>query len=198
MPKITNAICASGPTMKQRQKVVPQAYGRVLEIGFGSGLNYGFYDSDKVDRVFALEPSEDMISIAKKTIKVKDIELEYVKAYAEEIPLEKNNVDTIIFTYTLCSIPNVMESFAEMRRVLKPEGVLLFCEHGIAPDKSVQKWQDRLNPVWKIFGGGCNLNRDIPKLITEGAFRIDKMDTMYILGFKPACYNYWGMARPRN
>lgn len=196
LPKVTNALCASRPNMKQREKIVPLASGRVLEIGVGSGLNFEFYDTNKVDYLFALDPSEEMWSIAKKRKNKNRLQVEFVKGVAEEIPIDDNAVDSIVITYTLCTIPDVQSSFSEMRRVLKPGGKLIFCEHGIAPDKSMQRWQNLLNPLWKKLGGGCNLNRDIPQLIKNGAFKIEKLDTMYIPGFKPACYNFWGVAKP--
>ena len=196
LPKITNSLCSANPARKQREKIVPKAFGRVLEIGFGSGLNFEFYDPNKVDHLFALEPSEEMWKIAKTHINNNKFGLEQIKGFADKIPMETNEVDSILITYTLCSISNLKASFEEMKRVLKPEGALIFCEHGLAPDESVKKWQNRLNPVWKSLGGGCNLNRDIPQLIEDGAFKIEKIDTMYIPGFKFASYNYWGIAKP--
>ncbi|NNF33795.1 MAG: class I SAM-dependent methyltransferase [Saprospiraceae bacterium] len=197
LPRVTHAICGSSPVMKQRQKVVPLAEGRVLEIGVGSGHNIPFYSADKVDHLFALDPSDEMLDIARRQMEQHDITTDYVQGGAEAIPLEDHSMDSIVITYTLCSIKELTSSFSEMRRVLKPGGHLIFCEHGKAPDKSVQQWQNRLNPIWNTFGGGCNLNRDIPLLIEKGAFRIEKMDTMYIPGFRPACFNYWGVAKPR-
>jgi len=194
LPKVTNALCACKPCMKQREKVVPLARGRVLEIGVGSGLNFGFYDANKVDHLFALDPSEEMWSLAKKQISSNRFQIEFVKGFAEDIPIEDNAIDSIVITYTLCTIIDVNASFLEFRRVLKPSGKLIFCEHGIAPDKSVQRWQNILNPIWKTFGGGCNLNRNIPQLIKNGTFKIETLDTMYVPGFKPACFNYWGTA----
>jgi len=197
LPKITNAACSSSPSMKQRQKIVPLAYGNVLEVGVGSGLNFKYYDPTKVDRLFALDPSAEMWAIAKKQNENSLLNTEFTKGYAEEIPLDSNTIDSIVITYTMCTIPDVEASLMEMRRVLKTHGVLIFCEHGIAPDKSVQRWQKLLNPIWKNLGGGCNLNRDIPKMIVEGGFNINNLETMYIPGFKPASYNYWGVAKPR-
>lgn len=195
LPKVTNALCACGPNMKQREKIVPLASGIVLEVGVGSGLNFKYYDHDRVDHLFALDPSEEMWSIAQKQIANSELQPEYVKASAEKMPIDNNTIDSIIITYTLCTIVNVNASLSEMRRVLKPNGKLIFCEHGIAPDKSVRRWQNLLNPIWKRLGGGCNLNRNIPLLIKEGGFKIEKLDTMYIPGFKPASYNYWGIAK---
>ncbi len=196
LPRITHALCASRPNMKQREKIVPLADGRVLEIGVGSGLNIRYYDTDKVDHLFALDPSEEMWSFAKENISDHPLEVEYIKGMAEEIPMATNSTDSIVITYTLCTLPDLQSSFSEMRRVLKPNGKLLFCEHGMAPDKSIQRWQNMLNPIWKRLGGGCNLNRNIPQLISDGAFEIKQIDTMYIPGFKPASYNYWGVAKP--
>ena len=197
LPKITNAACSGSPTMKQRQKIVPLAYGNVLEVGVGSGLNFDFYDATKVDRLYALDPSEEMWALAKKQLDTSQIKIEFTKGYAEEIPLDSNSIDSIVITYTMCTIPDVEASLAEMRRVLKVHGELIFCEHGIAPDNSVRRWQNILNPIWKNVGGGCNLNRNIPELISDGGFKINNLETMYLPGFKPASYNFWGVAKPR-
>lgn len=197
LPRVTHAICGLGPVMKQRQKVVPLAGGRVLEIGVGSGHNIPFYSTDQLDHLFALDPSAEMLDIARRQMEQYDIPIDYLQGGAEAIPLEDHSVDSILITYTLCSIQELASSFSEMRRVLKPGGQLIFCEHGKAPDKNVLKWQKRLNPIWNRLGGGCNLNRNIPELITDGGFRIEKLETMYIPGFKPACFNYWGVAIPR-
>ena len=183
--------------MKQRQKIVPLAYGNVLEVGIGTGLNFAYYDTVKVDRLFALDPSEEMWALAKEQLNTSQINTEFTKGYAEEIPLDSNSIDSIVITYTMCTIPDVEASLSEMRRVLKTHGELIFCEHGIAPDKSVRRWQNLLNPIWKTVGGGCNLNRNIPKMLVEGGFNINNLETMYIPGFKPASYNYWGVAKPR-
>jgi ubiquinone/menaquinone biosynthesis C-methylase UbiE len=169
----------------------------VLEIGVGSGLNFGFYNSNKVNHIYALDPSEEMWLLAKKQISKNRLQIEFVKGFAEEIPIEESTIDSIVITYTLCTITDLNAAFSEFRRVLKPRGKLIFCEHGISPDKSVQRWQNILNPIWKKFGGGCNLNRNIPQLIKNGSFKIETLDTMYIPGFKPACFNYWGTAEIR-
>ncbi|MEM6725831.1 MAG: class I SAM-dependent methyltransferase, partial [Bacteroidota bacterium] len=157
LPRIINKVCACGPAMKQRAKIVPHASGRVLELGVGSGLNLGFYDPDKVSRVFGIDPSAEILDIAQENLPELPFEVEFFATGAESIPLENASVDTIVFTYTLCTIPDLESSFAEMRRVLKPGGQLLFCEHGKAPDRSVQKWQNRIQPFWKPFSGGCHL-----------------------------------------
>lgn len=198
LPKLTDAICSLNPNRKQRQKVVPLASGRVLEIGSGSGLNFEFYNPEKVKHLIALEPSPEMTQIAKTKPSQSLPPIEYILRPADEIPLEDKSIDSIVITYTLCTIRDLQPSLEEMKRVLKNDGVLIFCEHGIAPDARVQKWQHRINPIWKHCSGGCNINRDIPKLLEAGPFRIEKMETMFIPGFKIASYNYWGTARPIN
>ncbi|MCZ6561272.1 MAG: class I SAM-dependent methyltransferase [Gammaproteobacteria bacterium] len=194
MPRVVNLACGLKPTMKQREKIVPLAEGRVLEIGVGSGLNLPFYDTGKVQHVWGLDPSKEMWKLAQKTRRKIDIDLEFLGAPAEAIPLDDDCVDTLMMTYTMCTIPEVLPALEEMRRDLKPGGRLLFCEHGVAPDESVRKWQNRLNPLWGKIGGGCNLNRPIPDLLQQGGFKIREMETMYIPGWRPASFNYWGSA----
>lgn len=197
LPRITHYVCASGPAAKQRQKVVPRARGRVLEIGVGSGLNLPFYNTEKVEHLFALDPSEEMLALARKQRPVAALSFEFLLSGAETIPLPDHTVDTVLSTFTMCSVTQLDHALSEMRRVLKPGGQLLFCEHGLAPDRGVRRWQNALNPIWKRLGGGCNLNRDIPRLIEAEYFEIENLDTMYLPGFRPAGYNYWGIARPR-
>jgi ubiquinone/menaquinone biosynthesis C-methylase UbiE len=195
LPKVTNYLCSNGPVNKQRQKIVPLAHGDILEIGFGSGLNLPHYDKSKVDIILALDPSVEMWNLAKEEIERQQMPVEFVKGGAENIPLQGHSIDTVLLTYTLCSIPDLVNSMSEIRRVLKPGGQLLFCEHGKAPDRSVEKWQRLLNPAWRTLGGGCNLTRDIPEIISNGGFKFEWLQTMYIPGFRPACYNYWGSAK---
>ena len=197
LPRIVHLACGTKPAMKQRQKVVPLAAGRVLEVGVGSGLNLPFYDAGKVERVWGLDPSPEMWALAARTPRPRGIEVEFVEAPAEDIPLDDADVDTVLITYTLCTIPDVPPALAEIRRVLRPGGRLVFCEHGLAPDPNVRKWQHRVNPLWKRVGGGCNLTRPIAELIERAGFRIGALDTMYIPGWKPASYNYWGTAYPQ-
>jgi len=197
LPRLINVACGSSPARKQREKIVPRASGDVLEIGFGSGLNLPHYDRDKVRRIWGLEPSEGMRKIAAKPIADSELEVELIDLPGEEIPLEDNSVDTVLVTFTLCTIPEVASALAGMRRVLKPGGQLLFCEHGKAPDASVAKWQDRLNPAWKKLAGGCNINRDIPDILAGAGFEIQDDNRMYIPGIKALSYSYWGAATIR-
>ena len=144
---------------------MPLAEGRVLEIGMGSGINLPYYNPDKVDMVWGLEPSEGMRRKAQKNLNKSHFDVQWIDLPSEEIPLDTNSADTIVLTYTLCTIPNWQQVLEEMRRVLKPQGSLLFCEHGEAPDDNIRTWQQRINPVWKKLAGGCNLNRPIPSLL---------------------------------
>ena len=196
LPHLIDIACSTKPTRKQREKIVHLAEGDVLEIGFGSGLNLPYYDNDKVRRVFGLEPSEGMRRKAQPNVDASGLDVEFIDLPGEEIPLESNSVDTVLVTYTLCTIPDAVAALEGMRRVLKPGGNLLFCEHGEAPDANVRRWQDRLNPGWKRFSGGCNMNRDIPGLIESSGFRITTDERMYIPGLKILSYNYWGTAKP--
>ena len=194
LPRIVNFACGLKPTMKQRQKVVPLAEGRVLEIGIGSGLNLPFFTSSKVKHLWGLDPSRETWALAHDKYRKCEFDVEFIEASAEDIPLDRGSADTVLVTYTICTIPDAISALREARRVLKPGGLLLFCEHGRAPDESVLRWQNRINPLWKKIGGGCNLNRPIPELIEQAGFRIRNMDTMYIPGWKPASFNYWGAA----
>ena len=197
LPKVVHFTCGMKPNMRQRAKVVPLAHGRVLEIGIGSGLNLPYYDSAKVSKVWGLDPSPEMTEMARRAAVSLPFEVEFIGLSGDEIPLEDSSVDTVVVTYTLCTIPDTAPALRQISRVLRPGGELVFCEHGAAPDASVRRWQDRLNPMWKRLGGGCNLNRPIPALIEAGGFRIKSLDTMYIPGWRPASFNYWGAAVPQ-
>jgi len=194
LPRATHFLCGSQPAMIQRAKIVPLATGRVLEIGIGTGLNLPFYAADKVEHLWGLDPAREMWALREDTRNPVDFDMEFIEASAGDIPLEDNSVDTVLITYALCSIPDVPLALEEARRVLKRNGQLIFCEHGAAPDRDVRCWQNRLNPLWTRLGGGCNLNREIPALLEQGGFRIRNLESMYIPGWKPACFNYWGTA----
>lgn len=198
LPKVINWTCGMKPVQQQRQKVVPLAEGCVLEIGIGSGLNLPYYDPEKIDRVIGLDPAEEMLIYAKRKSQSLPFTVEFLALQGERIPLEPKSVDTVLVTYTLCTIPDAVAALEAMRRVLKQSGRLIFCEHGKAPDEAVRRWQDRLNPLWRRLGGGCNLNRDIPALIEAAGFGIDNLETMYLPGSpRFSGFNYWGSARPR-
>jgi len=186
--------CGVKPIRYQRKKVVPLAHGRVLEIGIGSGLNLPFYDPQKVARVIGLDPSAEMRRIAGKAARDVPFPVEFIGLSGEDIPLEKASVDTVVMTYTLSTIPDPVKALLEMRRVLKPGGALVFSEHGLAPDENVRRTQARVEPYWKRLAGGCHLTREIPELIAAGGFHVTHLDSMYIPGWKPVSFNYWGTA----
>jgi ubiquinone/menaquinone biosynthesis C-methylase UbiE len=194
LPNLVHLACSQRSVMRQREKIVPLARGKVLEIGSGSGLNFPYYDANKVSKVWGLDPSPEMIEMAGARADAVSFEVEFIRLPGEEIPLQAHSVDTVLVTYILCTIPDVNRVFQEMARVLKPGGELIFCEHGAAPDVGVRRLQDCINPIWKCVGGGCHLNREIPKLIERGGFKIKEMESMYIPGWRPASFNYWGTA----
>lgn len=195
LPRFINCACAAKPIMKQREKVVPQAVGTVLEIGIGTGLNLPYYDAGKVERVIGLDPSEASWKLAGERAAHLDFEVEFIGLPGEEIPLADASVDTVLVTFALCTIPDPVTALKGMARVLRPGGSLIFCEHGKAPDAGVCKWQERINPLWRRIAGGCNLNRDIPQLLGAGGFTVAEMHTAYLPGTpRFAGYNYWGSA----
>ncbi|WP_165855161.1 class I SAM-dependent methyltransferase [Marinobacter sp. JSM 1782161] len=180
LPHLINCACSIGPIMKLRQQVVPQCRGTVLEVGMGSGVNLPYYHPDRVDRVWGLEPSEGMRRIAAENVARAPVDVQWLDLPGERIPLADNSVDTVLLTFTLCTIPDWHRALHQMARVLKPDGQLLFCEHGRAPDPGVRRWQDRINPLWMPIAGGCHLNRPINRLIEQAGFRIERMNTQYL------------------
>ena len=193
-PAILDLVMRQEPIQRQREKVVPRARGRVLEIGVGSGLNLPFYDRAKVDNLSGLDPSLGLQRRARQRAEAAGIEVEFIPVSSEEIPLADASVDTVVITYTMCSIPDVDTALKEMHRVLRPEGSLLFSEHGRAPDAGVVRWQDRLNPIWRRISGGCNMNRAIPDLLGAAGFKLDELDSMYLPGPRVMTFTYWGTA----
>lgn len=194
LPYLIDFACGLKPMHKQREKVVPLASGRVLEIGIGTGLNLRHYDTTKVEKLIGLDPAMSMHRLARKRIDDAGLSVELIGLPAEKIPLEDDCIDTIVMTYTLCTIPKPVEALREMRRVLAPGGKLLFVEHGKAPDDNVHRMQSRLQPVWGPMAGGCHLGRDIPALLNQAGFRTDEFEQMYVPGPKVFTYNYWGSA----
>ena len=196
LPKLCNCCCGLGPIEKQRKKIVPSAKGVVLEIGIGTGLNLPFYMKNNVSKVIGLDPSESLTKYAKSAAKDAGIDLELIHSGAESINLENDSIDTVLITYTLCTIPDIEKSVSEIKRVLKNDGDLIFCEHGKSPDRYIANIQSFINPIWGIIFGGCNINRDIPKIIHDADFKIDSMEQMYLPGTpKFVGYNYWGVAK---
>ena len=195
LPHLIGCACGAPQIMKQRSLLVPQAEGRVLEVGFGAGPNLGFYDPAKVSTVFALEPSEGMRRKAAAAIDAARVHVELIDLPGEEIPLDDDSMDTVVLTYTACTIADVDQALAQMRRVLKPGGRLLFSEHGLAPDPGVQRWQRRIEPIWKPIGGGCHLTRKPDQLISNAGFQITDLKADYLpKSPKFASFNYAGAA----
>lgn len=195
LPRFINCACGTAPIMKQREKIVPRAHGTVLEIGIGTGLNLSYYDPKKVERLIGLDPSEKSWELAGERAAHLPFDVQFIGLPGEEIPLEPDSVDTVLVTFALCTIPDPVRALEGMARVLKPGGELVFCEHGLAPDEKVARWQHRINPLWRRLAGGCNLDRDIPALLDAGGFDVDEMEQMYLPGTpRIAGYNYWGSA----
>ena len=195
LPSFLNCACGSKPINYQREKVVPQAQVVILEVGIGSGLNIPFYDRTKVEKIIGLDPSPELNAMAQKVADEHAVSIDFILSGAEDIPLPDNHVDSVLVTYTMCTIPDALTANKEMLRVLKPDGRLIFCEHGLAPDAKVSKWQSRIDPFWGKIAGGCHLNRNIPELIRSAGFQIQTMDEMYLPSTpKFAGYNYWGVA----
>jgi ubiquinone/menaquinone biosynthesis C-methylase UbiE len=196
LPQLINCACGTPPVKHLRQKVVPNCYGKVLEIGMGSGLNLPFYNKNKVEFIWGLEPSLGMRKKASKNLRNTNIEVRWLDLPSEEIPLNSNSVDTVLLTFCLCTIQDTQTALAEMHRVLKPEGKLIFCEHGISHENNIAKWQNRITPGWKKVSGGCHLNRPIDKMITEAKFSIDSIERFYQRNIpKTAGFIYLGEAR---
>jgi ubiquinone/menaquinone biosynthesis C-methylase UbiE len=195
LPWLIDAGCGTSPIMKQRAKVVPQASGTVLEVGMGPGHNLALYDPSRVDLVWGLEPAQGMRRRAERNLATSPVPVRWLDLPGERVPLDDGSVDTVVLTFTLCTIADWVAALAQMHRVLKPGGQMLFCEHGLAPDPGIQAWQNRINPTWKRVCGGCNLNRDIPAMLRAGGFEPHRLEAAYLPGTpRIAGFNYWGEA----
>jgi ubiquinone/menaquinone biosynthesis C-methylase UbiE len=197
LPRALDIACGLPMVSRQRALVVPLARGRVLEVGIGTGLNMRHYDKSRVTQIVGLDPALELQPLARERIAQAGLDVELVGLSAEKIPLPDASFDTVLITYTLCSIPDPLAALKEMHRVLKPDGRLLYCEHGRAPDESVRRWQARLQPLWNHVGGGCQLGRDIPGLLREAGFRLPEVHERYLPGPRPWTFHYWGEALPR-
>jgi ubiquinone/menaquinone biosynthesis C-methylase UbiE len=195
LPKICDAAMRSAFLEPLRERVMGAARGRVLEIGAGSGLNLRFYTRD-TEKVVALEPDPNMRRIAEPRAAAAPRPVEFLDASAEQMPLEDASFDTVVTTWTLCTIPDGEAALGEMRRVLKPGGQLLFLEHGRSPEDGVRKWQDRVTPTWKCLCGGCHLNKPIKTMVEGAGFSIGRLDNFYMRGPKFLAYMYEGAATP--
>lgn len=178
-----------------RERVIGAAEGRVLEVGIGSGLNLHLYGSN-VRSVIGLEPSPELLRMARDRAATAPVPVELLEASAEAVPLDAASIDTVVTTWTLCTIPDAHRALAELKRVLKPGGALLFVEHGRAPEPGVARWQDRFDPLWRRVAGGCHLNRKIDELISGSGFRIDALANARLPGPRTHTFLYEGRARP--
>lgn len=196
LPYVINLAMRNRELRPYRERVLSQARGRVLEIGVGSGLNLPFYGS-RVDEILGLDPAARLIAMAEYAASRSKIPVTLITGSAQAIPIDRCSIDTLVTTWTLCSIPDVGAALQEMRRVLKVGGQLLFVEHGLAPEESIRKWQNRLTPLWKRIGGGCHLNRPIRALIESAGFSILRLETGYVKGPSPMTFFYEGCAAPK-
>jgi SAM-dependent methyltransferase len=197
LPKLLTCGCSSPPMMKQRAKVVPKAQGRVLELGIGMGLNLALYDPAKVTSVTGVDPAPQLRAAAQAAPRDPRLIVSIEDGTAEALPFENASFDTVVCTFTLCSVHTPASALAEARRVLKPGGTFLFCEHGLAPDPGIAKWQRRIEPIWKRIAGGCRLTRPVASAIAAAGFRLQGVETMYVPSTpKIAGWNEWGAASP--
>ena len=181
LPHFIDVACSAEPIMEVRKRIVPQCVGTVLEVGAGSGINFGLYDPSQVTKVWALEPSLGMRRQAsKRWTKIPALDIEWLDFPGEQVPLGDSSVDTVLLTYTLCTIGDYQRALQQMHRVLKPGGQMLYCEHGLAPDSGVRKIQNLLTPVWKRLAGGCHLNRPIVDCIQQAGFEIQFNEKGYL------------------
>jgi ubiquinone/menaquinone biosynthesis C-methylase UbiE len=195
LPRLCHLVMGNQRLVPYRERVIGSAEGRVLEIGIGSGLNLPFY-RPAVREIVGLEPVPQLIAMARQVAERTPIPVTFIQESAEAIPLEDDTVDTVVTTWTLCTIPQAYRALDEMRRVLKSSGRLLFVEHGLAPDVGVRRWQNWLTPAWKRIGGGCHLNRPIRTMIENAGFRLDRVESAYMPGPKPFAFIYEGSAQP--
>jgi ubiquinone/menaquinone biosynthesis C-methylase UbiE len=195
-PHLVTRLGNPKPIQNIRQRIVPLAEGRVLEIGVGPGVNFVYYDPARVSKIYALEPNPGMIPRAEQQRRRTQLDVEFLDLPGERIPLADDSVDTVVSTFTLCTIPGVVEAIRGIGRVLKPGGQFIFFEHGLAPDAVVRRWQERTEPLFQWAFEGCHVTRDIPSLIKEGGFKIEQMDTGYLAPFpKSGSHCFWGTAR---
>lgn len=193
LPRIVNLVCGTGEHAKLRERVCSDLDGEVLEVGFGSGLNVPHLPDD-VTRLHAVDPATLGRKLASKRLAETTVPVEFVGLDGELLPLEDESVDHVLSTWTLCTIPDAEQAMREVRRVLKPGGTFHFLEHGRSPEPNVARWQDRLNPIQKKLGGGCNLNRPISEIVASSGLRMDGVENFYMKGPKPLVYQYEGTA----
>ena len=196
-PHLVDALGNPPPIAAVRKGLIPIAQGDVLEIGVGPGVNFPLYDSAKVKKVYALEPNPGMFRRADEQRRKTSLSVDFIELPGERIPLPDASVDTVVSTFTLCTIPGVLDAIRGLKRALKPNGQFIFFEHGLAPDAPVQRWQRRTEPFFRWAFEGCHITRNIPELIAQGGFRIKQKEEAYLAPF-PKCgsYCFWGVAAP--
>ena len=195
LPRILDLAMRNQALDQYRRKTIELAKGVVLEVGVGSGLNLPLYGR-AVDRVFALDLSPELLTLARERARDAIVQVSLLQASAEAIPFARSVFDCVIMTWTLCSIPQPASALAEMRRVLKPGGQLLFVEHGLSPETRVAQWQHRITPCWRWISGGCHLDRKTDDLLRAAGFEINGLETGYMKGAKPWTFIYQGRAAP--
>jgi len=193
LPPLLDVAMRQRQLRTYRQQVIPAARGRVLEVGVGSGLNLPLYGGG-VDMLCGLDPSAPLLSMARRRATAAGVRADLLQGSANSIPLGDAMMDTVVLTWTLCSILDPLAALREMRRVLKPSGALLFVEHGLSPQPAVGRWQHRLTPIWRYICGGCHLDRKIDGLIRLAGFEISELRTEYAPGPRPLTYTYEGRA----
>ena len=193
LPKLLNLVMKSPDLAALRSQWVPEAKGTVLEVGIGSGLNLPFYSPGV--KVIGVDPSLELQQYALEVAEESGVDVEFLTQGCEDLPLASNSIDSALVTWTFCTIPDPESALAEIRRVLKPDGQLIFVEHGLAKDKSVARTQNRINPIWKSLAGGCHLNRKPDSMLLEAGFKFQSMTEGYVPGPKFATYNYRGIAK---
>lgn len=197
LPVAVELVCAQRSLERQREKVVPSARGRVLEVGVGSGLNLSHYDPDRVEEIVAIDPSEALLALARERVEQVRARVRLELGSAESIDAPDASFDSVVVTYSLCSIPDAARALDEIARVLRPGGQLLVSEHGLAPDRGPRAWQRRLDPVWSRLGGGCHLDRPMRELIERAGFDVSSLSEMYLPGPRWLNYHYWGVLDAR-
>ena len=194
-PHVVTVLGNPKPIQKIRRQIVPLAQGTVLEVGVGPGVNFSYYDPTKVSKIYALEPNPGMVVRAENQRRWTKLDIEFLDLPGEQIPLPDGSVDSVVSTFTLCTIPGVADAIRGIGRVLRPGGRFLFFEHGLSPDIRVRRWQERTEPFFQWAFEGCHVTRDIPALIEEGGFRVEQMETGYLARFpKSGSYYFWGVA----
>jgi SAM-dependent methyltransferase len=194
-PYLVSILGDPEPIKRVRQQIIASARGKVLEIGVGPGVNFALYDPAKVSKLFALEPNRGMIRLAEQQRRRTHLDIEFLELPGERIPLQDGEVDAVVSTFTLCTIPGVVQAISAIGRVLKPGGKFIFFEHGLSPDTRIEHWQRRTEPITRFVFEGCHVTRDIPSLITQGGFQIEQMKTGYLARFpKSWTYCFWGTA----